>query len=589
MKNTEYFNFVERVKQANDIVSTVGRYISLTRKGSQFWACCPFHYEKTPSFALNEREQYWHCFGCGETGDVVKFVQKFENVDFHQAVEILAKNAGIDMPNVLVDENIAKLKKQKELIYKINLESAKFYNRVLFSPSGKEALNYLLERGMDRSTIIKFGLGLSPDWTSVLRHLRTCGFKDDEIIMAGIADRKNNRTFDFFAERIVYPILNSYGDVVGFSGRTMKKDKSIAKYKNTRETPAFDKSRSVFAINLIKKHKNEKGLTDIIIAEGQMDVMALHQAGFTNAVACMGTALTFAHARELKRFVEKVYVCFDGDSAGQKATLKSLDILANAGLYVSVVSLPEGLDPDEFIKKYGVDAFKEQLNLAKPVVDYKLEVLAKKFDLENNYERSKFIKEAIEILKNEPSEIDAEVYLKTIAGLTHVPVDLLRRELNALPTKQPAEVVKTEELGRIDNAYSSACKFVLASLLFKREGAKIPESDDFYFMDNDLNALFHHIKRGIIVSSVFDLFDVENSVQIKEIVNFEFHFKSTAEEQKYFSECVLHIIKCNINKQIDDNNKKLKEAVSNEERIAILTQIQNLTTKLLTLKGDING
>ena len=581
MKNFGFDSgFIEKLKQNNDIVSVIGKYLNLTKKGSQFWACCPFHYEKTPSFAINEREQYYHCFGCGETGDVISFIRKFENVDFVKAVEILAENAGMAIPEMVLNEHVAKAKKSKDRILEINKLAAKFYVNTLYSKKGENALNYLLGRGITKQSLIKFGIGYSPDWTSLCLFLKENGFSNDEMVEAGVCEQKNGRVFDPFCERIIFPILNSFGDVLGFSARTMSKEKNIAKYRNTKETMVFEKGKSIFGINLIKKYKQENELSKIIIAEGQIDVIKIHQAGFPFAVACMGTALTPNHAKELKRFCDKVIVCFDGDSAGQKATLRSLNILQEAGLNVGVVSLPDGKDPDEFISQFGREKFDDMLAMAKPVVDFQIFTLSKKYNLSNNFEKTKFVNESLEILKNQPSLVDAEIYLKTLHDLTGVSMDTLRQSLNIKPVSQKTNL--TEKNLDVENAYVKACKFVLASMLFKKEFAFVPDSKFFYFKNPSFTSLFDEIKKGIKVGDVFDLFNLEEEKGIADIVSYGFE---KGEDEKFYKDSVFYIIKQNIQAEIDFLQEEIK-TLNNAEKIKTMAKIQELTKELIKLNGD---
>lgn len=575
--------FIDKIKQNNDIVSVISKYIPLNKKGNQFWACCPFHYEKTPSFAVNEQEQFYHCFGCGESGDVISFVQKYENVDFVKAVEILAKNAGLEIPQLTLNENISKHRKLKERVLEVNKEAAKFYVSALHSEKGKEALAYLEKRNISRQSQMKFGLGFSPDWTSLVSYLKQKGFSEKEMVEAGVADTKNGRTYDCFCNRIMFPILDSFSQVVGFSGRTMSKEKNIAKYRNTKETIVFDKSKSIFGINLLKKFKQENPLEKILIAEGQIDVIKIHQAGFSFAVACMGTALTPNHAKVLSRFCDKVVVCFDGDGAGQKAALRSLDIFADEGFNVSVVTMPDGKDPDEFISEFGSEKFKNLIEFAKPVVDFKIHNLSKKYDLKNNFEKSKFVKEALEILKNQPSKIDSEIYLSSLHELTGISTDLLRQDLSIKPIIKKTGLI--EKPTSQENGYVVASRFVLASLLHKKDYAKIIEDEFFFFLNSSLEKLYQMIKKGVKIGDLFEAFDVEKEENIKQIIDFSF---SEENGEQFYLDSVKHIIKQNVQMSLD----KLKEEVKicdNDKKLEIMKKIQKLTKKLIEINGGING
>ena len=359
-------------------------------------------------------EQFYHCFGCGESGDVIKFIEKIESVDFMTAIKILADAAGMEVPQFVGDDNLKEKKEKKDAILKANKDAAIYYNKMLYTEKGKDALNYLYKRGLNKEVISKFGLGASVDWFDLITHLKKLGHKEEVLIEAGLAERgSKGGLYDIMAERLMFPIINSFGEVVGFSARALK-DGKFAKYRNTAQTLVFDKSRVVYAINLLKKLKQTEKFEEIILVEGQMDVIAMHLAGFKNSVACMGTALTKYHSKELKRFTDKVIVSFDGDAAGQKATLRSLEILEEEGLKVYVIALPEKLDPDEFIKKHGKAAYQKLLDEAMPLNDYKLKAIASEFDLEDNKQRTKFIDTALEEIKNLKSGYQREIYIKQL-------------------------------------------------------------------------------------------------------------------------------------------------------------------------------
>ena len=319
-------DFIEKLKQNNDIVSTASKYINLTRKGKTWWACCPFHFEKTPSFAINEIEQYYHCFGCGASGDVISFVSKYESLDFYDACKKLAEYANMELPAYQNDENLIKIKKKRDRIFSLLVDAAKFYYNNLKKPEATPALEYLASRKLDMSIIKEYGIGYSTGWNEVVGYLRGLGYTDEELLDSGVCDKHDGKLIDAYAKRIIFPIFNLMGNVVGFSGRVIGKA-DFAKYKNTAQTLVFDKSSLIYGINQIKKAKKIGNLSEIVIVEGQMDVISLFKSGVSNAVACMGTALTANHAKNLKKFADKVILCFDGDSAGKKATLRSIEIL----------------------------------------------------------------------------------------------------------------------------------------------------------------------------------------------------------------------------------------------------------------------
>ena len=327
--------FLHALKQKNDIVEVIGSYVKLDRKGGNHWACCPFHHEKTPSFSVSEADQFYHCFGCGVSGDVVKFVREIESTDFMGAVRILAAKAKMPVPESNYDtEEAAKRRKKREAIVKIVLDSARFYLSNLYSGDKRADayLQYISGRGLAPTTVKKFGLGASLDYNSLPEYLAGKGYFKEDLIDSGVlsVSEKNGRLYDSQGERLVFPIINAFDEVVGFSGRKLEKVK-FGKYKNTSTTLLFDKSKTLYNVNLLKKLKREQPINEVIFVEGQMDAITLYQAGFKNVVATMGTALTKDQARLAKRYTDKILISYDGDFAGQKADSRGLEILKEAG------------------------------------------------------------------------------------------------------------------------------------------------------------------------------------------------------------------------------------------------------------------
>ncbi len=569
------------LKDNNDIVSVISKYVNLNKKGKLHWGCCPFHIEKTPSFAVNESHQYYHCFGCGEHGDVISFIEKIESVDFMEAIKILAENANMELPEFTGDENIAKKKAQKDLFLKANRDAAIFYNKQLYTTNGKKALDYLYKRGLNKGAINKFGLGASPDWTSLGAHLNKLGYKNKDLVECGLLGEKNNRYYDLMAERLMFPIINSRGEVLGFSARALD-DGKFAKYRNTAQTIVFDKSRIVYGINLLKALGNANNTA--VLVEGQMDVIAMHSAGFENAVACMGTALTSQHAKELKRFVDKVIIAFDGDSAGVKATLRSLDLLADAGLDVRVVSIPEKLDPDEYIKKYGKDKFKRFLEANVSLNDYKIESVAKKYNLKDNAERSKFVADSIEVIKNMKSEGEKEVYLKVVSAKSGVGFEALKRDLKLRQNPKPAARVRevkedsSEKENDFTNANFRAAEFILAYLL--HNSIKQNSLNAEIFTNNMHKQLYEKYleynanNKTLLIGNLFDLFDT-NKLEVKRIIDYD--FRQYSEPKQHFIDCKLRLEKEYSQIYLKKLLEEYKTANSEEEKQIIKQKINEVT------------
>ncbi|MGD9901366.1 MAG: DNA primase [Spirochaetales bacterium] len=588
MNNKGYDDdFKEKLKFNNDIVSVIGKYVTLQQKGKSYWGCCPFHNEKTPSFAVNATEQYYHCFGCGESGDVIKFVEKIENTDFMSAVKILADNAGMEIPDFLGDESIKKNKEKKDLIYKANKDAAIYYNKMLFTEKGKFALNYLFKRGVNKETIMKFGLGASIDWTSLVTYLKKLGHKEQTLLEAGLVAKGNNGYYDIMAERLMFPIIDSYNNVIGFSGRALK-DGKFAKYRNTEQTLVFDKGKVLYGINLLKKLKQKEGLNEIILVEGQMDAIAVHNAGFGNAVASMGTALTKYHAKEFKRFVDKVVVSFDGDAAGQKATFRSLDILQEEDLNVYVIALPENLDPDEYIKKYGKEAYAKLVKEAVPLNDYKIEAISKKFDLTDNREIIKFIETALEEVAKLKKISEREIYLKMIADKTKVDVNTLQKDLDykLKNIDKPVEENRPSD-NVVKDANYLASEFILASVLHKKDYAKLPE---IVLFENDNHIKLHKFLDEAIndgkeykIGNLFTIFSVDETPAIKEIIDYNFTGENP---EKYFNECVKNL-------QLDYLFRKQKQLITEfeketdaEKKNKIMQDYQKITKEIKNKKVE---
>lgn len=568
MKDNGYQSFIEELKRKVDFVSIVARYTSLNQRGRNYWGCCPFHHEKTPSFAVDPYEGFFHCFGCKEGGDVIKFVQKMENCSFMEAVTMLAKTCNMEIPTFKQDESVLQRKKDKEKILKILDIASKHYHENLYLPDAKKAQDYIKMRGFTRHELDDFYLGYSKNFSEIIDYMKKQGFTEEEMLMAGLVQKNPDRNsyYDTQGGRLVFPIYNSYEECIAFTSRVLEKT-DYAKYKNTPDTLVFDKSRTVFAINLIKKRKVELGLNYIIIVEGQIDVIAMHRAGFKNTVACLGTAFTPYHAKELKRFVDKIVLCFDGDEAGTKATLRAIGILQEAGLEIKIVSLPDGKDPDEILKEKGKEFLQNQIDNAKSVMDYYIDYEKKKFDITKADEKGKFIKACFEHLKKVfPMSSMQEPYLAKIRDITNVPVEILRRDLNGLPiTEQKREEKKIEEekietSSVRDSLSEKATKFILASLLHKKDYVRT--NFNYQKLINGREYIFELIKNKTPISSIYDMFDVENDALLKDLIYFNFA-EFEGNEKKYFEEC----LRLKYEEKLKEEKIKIAEQLKNCEDI----------------------
>lgn len=403
--------FLQELKMRSDIVDVVSSYVSLRHSGRNMVGLCPFHNEKTPSFNVYPENGSFYCFGCGAGGDVITFIRRIENLDYMEAIRLLAQRAGIPVPENHVDDGMAKLRTR---IYEINREAARFYHAMLLSEQGGPGLSYLTGRGLSMKTIKHFGLGYSPSARFALTdYLQKKGYASEEIIAANVAFKgRNGGTVDRFYDRVMYPIIDLRGNVIAFGGRVLSDAKP--KYLNTSDTLVFRKSDALFALNFAKNHGGEQ----LILAEGYMDVISLHQAGFANAVATLGTALTVEQARLMARYAKEVVICYDADEAGQKATARAIPILRDAGILVKVLKIVGGKDPDEYIRSYGEQGpvrFKQLLDSCGNDVEYRLSKIRSTCNLESADGRVAYLTGAAELLATLDSRMEQEIYAGRLA------------------------------------------------------------------------------------------------------------------------------------------------------------------------------
>lgn len=405
--------FIDDLVARSDITDVVSSYVSLTRKGSNLWGLCPFHNEKTPSFSVSPDKQIYHCFGCGKGGGVISFVMEIENLPFVDAVKLLAKRAGMEVPES--GENEAYRKKRARLL-DLTRDAARFYHSYLVGPDGRRVQDYIAQRQISPRTATRFGLGAAPDqWDALTRAMTAKGYTKMDLIDAGLAVAgKNGGIYDKFRARLMLPVIDVRGDVVGFTSRLLPGIEG-AKYLNTPETTLFKKGRLIYGLNFAKNTKRP----NLVLVEGNIDVITLHQAGFDNVVATMGTALTEDHARTLARYTKELVLCYDNDSAGKQSTDRVLNILKNADLSVRVLQLPNATDeqgkpvkqdPDDFIKRFGPAAFEKCLNGSAGQNDYRLDSLQSKHDLSTEEGRLAYLKDAVSTVAALQSPIEREIY-----------------------------------------------------------------------------------------------------------------------------------------------------------------------------------
>ena len=427
--------FLQDLKLRNDMTEVASSYVNLKRRGRNMVGLCPFHGEKTPSFNIYTENGSFYCFGCGVGGDVITFIMKIENLDYIDAVKFLAQRAGMNMPEDGFDDSMSNLRKR---IYEANREAARFFYNQLYTPNGAKGLNYFRGRALAERTIRHFGLGYADaERYSLVNHLKSLGFKNNEIVQANLAYQNKNGTIsDRFYDRVMFPIIDLRGNVIAFGGRIMTDAKP--KYLNTSDTPVFKKSANLFSLN---NAKNSDTRT-LILCEGYMDVIALNQAGFTNAVATLGTALTQEQALLMKRYADEVIICYDSDEAGQKATARAIGFLRNAGLLIRVINIPEGKDPDEFLRNKGENAhnaFKNIIERSGNDVEYRLSKLSGSYNLELAEDRVGYLNEAAKILAALDNEIERDIYISKLAKEVSVSPDAIKNQVNKLSKRNYRE------------------------------------------------------------------------------------------------------------------------------------------------------
>ncbi len=460
---------IEDIRARNDIVDTISMYVNLKRAGSNYNGLCPYHSEKTPSFTVFPATQSFYCFGCGAGGDVVSFVMRSENLDYPSAVEHLAKRAGITIPT---DADADRNRISRKRIFDMNLEAAKYFRACLFDENiGREAMHYLrVQRRLPDIIIKRFGLGFAPNgFGGLTDHLHKLGFRDDELIAGFLCGKsqKTGRTYDYFRNRVIFPIIDTSGNIIAFGGRVM--DDSKPKYLNSSDTPGFKKSKNLFALNYARQHCSEQ----MILCEGYMDVIALHAAGFENAVATLGTALTSEQARMMAKYTKKVIISYDSDEAGQRAAARAVSMLSDVGLDVRILKMNGAKDPDEYIKKFGADEFRRTLGLSRTGFEYRLENILSKYDISSSENKVRAASELTDYISDVWSAVERDVYISVTAerlGLGAAGVEGLKSDVENKRRKKikeyKAKVSNQEKMSAMgigDRINSDAAKNIRAA------------------------------------------------------------------------------------------------------------------------------
>ena len=430
-------SFIDELIARNPIEDVVGQYVSLKRSGSNMFGLCPFHGEKTASFSVAPDKGIYYCFGCHKGGGPINFMMELEGLSYPDAVRALAKRAGMEVPE---DDQYQSRYRYQERLWALMKEAARYFHSQLYAPAGAEGLAYAQKRGMPKGTLTKFGIGFAPNtWNGLVDAMHKKGYTDQELRDAGLVSEKNGRIYDRFRNRLMFPIIDVRGNIIGFGGRVM--DDSTPKYLNSPETLIFNKRKNLFALNLAKKSK----LGYLILVEGYMDAIALHQYGFDCAVASLGTSLTEDHAAILSRYTEQVYLIYDGDDAGQRAAHRAIPMLEKTGLQIKVLQLRDAKDPDEFLKKFGPDKFKLLLEESAGRVEYQLNAIRRKYDLRVDEQKIQYVHEAAELICTLDSSIKREVYGGRVAESAGISMEAMKLEIGKAYKRRIAREKKRQE------------------------------------------------------------------------------------------------------------------------------------------------
>ena len=580
--------FLEELKSKNDIVEVIGAYVPLTRRGNSFWGRCPFHHEKTPSFCVNGTDQFYYCFGCHKSGDVISFVKEMESLDFADAVRFLADRAKMPMPEFSVDDAAIKEQKQKrETLYALLKDAARFYAKNLRSGECPAHEEYIFKRGLSAETVNKFGIGASKDFDGLVKFLADKGYSYENMFLSGVVGKTERgghvRYYDALSGRLIIPVIDGFNNVVAFCGRIITNRKDVGKYVNTKETPVFIKGKTLFNLNNLKKYKNEHGLSEIIMVEGHMDVVSLVQAGFNNVVASMGTALTKDQARILKRYSDKVLISYDGDFAGQKAAIRGLEILQSEGLDVKVVALPDGLDPDDVIKKQGKEAYEKLLKDAMPLIDFKLNVLKNAFDIKTADGKRKFIAGAVKVIKESDSAAEQEDLLKAVRDYTGITLEALKRDLESTEIKAPeADLTVSAESDNSGDKTDVAARYVLYSALFNKPYAEDEDFSKIEFILPEHRRIAEYINdcrrenSAVRFNDLYGIFDEDSYKELDAIAGLNAGEDVKFDRETYFFDCLKTLKVYSLDKKLEILNSRFKEETDADIRRELIAEINRV-------------
>jgi len=602
-------NIADVIVQNSDLISIISEYVQLKKTGRNVKGLCPFHNEKTPSFVVSDEKQLYHCFGCGAAGSVIQFIMQIENLDFLDAIELIAEKSHIDLSQYEVSSTTAIKtdRKVQESMIELTREAAIYFYKQLKSDESN-ASAYFKKREIDEETIRTFGLGYSPDgWDHLLKHLKTKKYTEEQIEKAGLIIARNSGTgyYDRFRDRVMFPIMDVRGRVIGFGGRVL--DDSTPKYLNSPESSIFDKSNTLYGLNIAKK--NVRDTKQIIVVEGYMDVISLFRKGVHNAVATLGTALTRSHGNLLKRYADEAVIAYDSDEAGQKATLRSLEILESTGIKVRIFDMMDCKDPDEFIIKYGYERFIKQLNHALTSVEFQLRLAKLKYDFDTNDGRVSYIKEAVSILKKLKSDSEKSHYASKLADEMDIDRNVIQNEIidrkKRVQSHEPEMYENRPTMDRVlkrkkaDNSKNAQLEKRLLQLMAigKEEfDAIINQIDTEWILDpmvleciNPLS-IYYELHEKIKVDILIDLMDIDEITYLKDIIEKNIPIENPKKEIEMV---VVQLKTLYLDKQIKELKMKLKESnqnitIDNSEDTAIMEKmLKDYTIELFNTKKRI--
>ncbi len=585
---------IEEIKSRNDIVDIISQYVVLKRSGRNFFGLCPFHKEKSPSFSVSPDKQIFHCFGCGVGGNVFHFVSKIENLSFRETVEMLAERSGVELPT-LENEEDNKLLQLKSKVYEINELTAKFYHENLYKPSAKKAQEYVKKRRLDNNTLKNFLIGYSGTFNELYLMLKAKGFTEEEILASSLVNKTQDGKFiDRFRGRLMFPIQDVRNRVIAFGGRVL--DDSKPKYINSPENIVYSKGRHLFGLNVAKRSDLKK----IIIVEGYMDAISLHQRGISYAVASLGTAMTEAQGRLLRRSSQQVIIGYDADGAGQAATMRGLEILQGLGCDVRILQIEGAKDPDEFVVKYGPERFEKQVEKAISLVEYKVKVLKNSLNLEHPNDKIKFLKEIAKVLSKIDNEIEREVYVQKIASEYQISKEAIYAEISKLEnTSTISKKILEKSKPRLevkptikeDNANDKKEKLIIYLLInypnesYEKIRAKINVED----IKNETNKaivkkLYEEFEKGNInTNNVLDWFEDENIInEITWILAYDFEITEV-------NKCIDDILKIYEKEKITlERNEILRqleeEGLTQEQKYELEKRLNDIIIQLVKMK-----